>query len=507
MSFTGMARSFAHGQTLADLAPQANVSGRKIRLACNRCHQQKLRCIKTKEKIGCERCIKLKMECRYSPRERRRRPIGTDSSAGSRPRGLPPAIAPARSGMPDMQRDAMVIMPEVVECDWLSFPSTEVDNAEGLGLLDSDHVFSTQTDSASNSAMLSHWPSHPTESLSRHPLDLDKGDALHFLPANQDMMSEAGSNNFLDLPSLYESYGYNNNPSRGLGSSLTSTAGRLTSLNMALYECASKLPSIKTSRTEPAGTANIPCVAGNSARRAALLAIDEVFRVTNEFIDVMKSLSPTVDCRNIPNLTTAVPVSHSSQGASAVLPSHVVPQLFVPCRELLPQTAINDGDHEPGILASAIQPFSHLDEATIFMFLSCHSRLTEIYESIFQAIQRCLEGSYVTSHSTAGIILPQLQVGGFGGISSPALRVDFDGPRLPPATVSMYLVLVTTLSSQLWAQVGEAIRRNGNTGVDSMSKQAPAARLEVTGLLWDIAITRTHNMSQTMETVQRLLQR
>ncbi|KAF2971680.1 hypothetical protein GQX73_g1868 [Xylaria multiplex] len=68
-----------------------------------------------------------------------------------------------------------------------------------------------------------------------------------------------------------------------------------------------------------------------------------------------------------------------------------------------------EGSYEPGIPSPVLQSFSHLDEATLLLFLSCHCRLVEIYESLFQAIQRCIKGPHTTSHSPAGIILPQLQ--------------------------------------------------------------------------------------------------
>jgi hypothetical protein len=362
-----------------------------------------------------------------------------------------------------------------------------------------NHLFPMQSISASNLSTASNWASHPP--FNGHVLDLREAQALRLSPVDQGMMGGGDENNF----AAFDEYDdYQSGPSRGLASSLTFTAWRLTSLNMALYECASKLPSIRASRTGSADTIHIPRVTGTNARRAALLAIDEVFRVTNEFIDVMKGFSPTMDRPNIINPTTPTPVSHPPQGASAVLPSHEVPQLLASCRERLPPAAMSEGGHEPETPALATQPFSHQDEATMFTFLSCHCLLTDIYEAIFEVIRRCLKGSYAESHSAAGIILPQLQVGGSGGVSSPALRVDFDGPRLPPATVSMYLVLVTTLSSQLWERVGEVM---GDLGRDGSSEQAPIARVVLAGPIWDMAVTRTHNLFQTMETVQRSLQR
>jgi hypothetical protein len=131
MDSTDMARPPVYGQASALQSPRAELSRRKTRSACDRCHQQKLRCIQTKGKMGCERCVRLEMECRYSPRERRRKPVRTGSSA---PRNLPPVIAPARSDSCGLQPSAMVTIPEVVdECDWLSFLGTGIGNAGGRG--------------------------------------------------------------------------------------------------------------------------------------------------------------------------------------------------------------------------------------------------------------------------------------------------------------------------------------------------------------------------------------
>lgn len=40
----------------------------KTRAACDRCHTQKLRCVKAKGKVSCDRCLKLKTSCKFSPR-------------------------------------------------------------------------------------------------------------------------------------------------------------------------------------------------------------------------------------------------------------------------------------------------------------------------------------------------------------------------------------------------------------------------------------------------------
>ena len=46
----------------------ASESNRNIRSACNRCHSQKLRCIRKTGHVSCERCLKLNTPCRLRPR-------------------------------------------------------------------------------------------------------------------------------------------------------------------------------------------------------------------------------------------------------------------------------------------------------------------------------------------------------------------------------------------------------------------------------------------------------
>lgn len=46
-------------------------SPRKIRSACDRCHGQKLRCIRKEGQVSCERCLKLHTTCRFGPRASR----------------------------------------------------------------------------------------------------------------------------------------------------------------------------------------------------------------------------------------------------------------------------------------------------------------------------------------------------------------------------------------------------------------------------------------------------
>jgi len=52
----------------------------KRRLACDRCHSQKLRCLKRQENESCARCFRAGASCNYSPsiRSQRAQPVGPE---------------------------------------------------------------------------------------------------------------------------------------------------------------------------------------------------------------------------------------------------------------------------------------------------------------------------------------------------------------------------------------------------------------------------------------------
>ncbi|KAI0866385.1 hypothetical protein F4860DRAFT_137734 [Xylaria cubensis] len=466
--------------------------------ACSRCHQQKLRCIKTKEQVSCERCIRLKTECRYRSRGRRgaqNGPSNPQPGAWVKMRSLAPAVVPAFPDISEVLKD--------IDYDWLSFLNAETNSKEELGYLDSGPISTLQTGSGGTLSPNSCQSSHSIETLNTHTPDHDDSEAFDIATVYQDTAGAVGSIYSLDSHSPY-GFAYHSNPSRGSGRPLTSIVGRLTNLSMALYECAGKLPSIKIPRIELVGPVNVPCAMDSTRREGALLALDEVFRVTNEFINVMKNPYSIPNCPETPTLTIASTIrsTQSTQTEPTINPPYVVPQVLSDQQRFATEPTFQLPTHEPEI-SSSMQPFSHLDEATMLLFLSCHCRLVEIYSSVFQAMRQCLEGSNATTRSRAGVILPQLQVGGSGGISSPALRVDFDGPLLPPATVSMYMTLITTLSSQLWAQVADALRKG--KGYDDLGNQAHIPHLRMVGPTWGLAMERTDDIEQTIELVKRLL--
>ncbi|KAI1736491.1 hypothetical protein F4680DRAFT_451809 [Xylaria scruposa] len=359
-------------QSQASVIP---VARSQTRSACSRCHQQKLRCIRTKEQASCERCVRLKTECRYRSRGRRsvrNGPPNPELGAWVKMRSLAPAIVPALPDISEVPNDI----------DWLSFLNTETNSEEELEYLGSGPVSAPQTNSSGELLSPNSCQStQSTEPFNIHTVDHHNGDAFGIIPVHQDTTGVVGSIHSLDSHGLHS---YHSNLSRGSGRLLTSIFGRLTNLSMALYECAGKLPSIKIAHKESTGPVNVNCAMDSSRREGALLALDEVFRVTNEFINVMKDPCSTQDQQGFISEPTL-------------------------------QLAHVEAPHGPDISS-----FSQLDEATTLLFLSCHCRLVEIYSSVFQAMRQCLEGSNAAPRSRAGVILPQLQVGGSGGISSPA---------------------------------------------------------------------------------------
>ncbi|KAI1365593.1 hypothetical protein F5Y08DRAFT_172141 [Xylaria arbuscula] len=463
---------------------QAGMNRSKTRSACDRCHQQKLRCVKAAGESTCERCARLSLECRYSPRERRgarskpyRMSLMLGPDAWSEPRTLAPAGEPR---MPDAQqkKDVAPFLGSV-ECNsWSSQQGPVIDdNAETLRYM-SSYAQSHVQDNIPTTAIT--CPSRLVESLALNSLNREDDPALHMVPSHRNLTTDIEDGcafNFIDVQGLDGAY---NAGSASVGHFLTSTAGRLTSLNMALYECASKLPSIEPRRGERADRPRTPhnMNMNNNRREATLLALDEVFCATNDFINILQSLYPTA-----PDQPPAR-MQHYHGGLNTLSP--------------LPSPS------------SRIQPPPHLDEATTLLFLSCHCRLADIYESIFRAVQHCIDSSFSlsVSHQIAGVILPQLQVGGFGGVFSPALRVDFTGPALPATTVSMYLALTMTLSSQLWTQIMEAMRKGGGEGGRASCSRISRDLVDTAELsdsTWDMALRRTHRLSRDIEVIQSSL--
>ena len=271
----------------------------------------------------------------------------------------------------------------------------------------------------------------------------------------------------------------------------TAAAHRLAKLNIALYGCAAKLPSTPEADAETVGSTSLR----RDSREQGLFAIDELFRLTSEFINIIQFPS-TEPCAMSIGSPTTPPEPSSTQ----------VPSLFTLSQKRA-STGLEDTDFGPR------SSLSQLDEGTLLMLLSCHCRLTETYLSIFRMMQACIQYSLPpTVDKDFALILPQLQV---GSLSSPSMQVNINTP-VSPATSSMYMVMITMLSSQLCETLASLLLveqeemssgGRGNVsrgqGLDRVD-QSPTSPFQ---LLFMATVTdRTHRLRDSIDTTKLLLQ-
>ncbi|CZR68122.1 uncharacterized protein PAC_18021 [Phialocephala subalpina] len=245
----------------------------------------------------------------------------------------------------------------------------------------------------------------------------------------------------------------------------------LANLDVALYECSLKLP--------------FPFKAGSDSvrigtRKSKMFALDELFRLTTEFLNIFTCLSHEADQLNVSPSSTI----QTESNAESTLP-------FFAYSQRLSKTVHSAGMEEP------TRPFSPLDEATIFMIMSCHCRLTEIYVSLFKMMQACIEHSLAPrGDKDWAIILPQLQV---GSITLPPVQVDINTP-VSPTISSMYMLMITILSSQVWEQLADKMRV-----CDGISVRMGSSSV-LTETVWNKITDKNDRILQTIDDTRHLLQ-
>lgn len=260
-----------------------------------------------------------------------------------------------------------------------------------------------------------------------------------------------------------------NNDLKASAPSPPSHARRLGDLSVLLSECAEKLPSMAASGF-------------SGPRKLRILAIDELFCLTHQFIDILGSISlsgwetsstsPSID----PTQLSAQFASSNNQQLS----------------HLEQQFAKNDLRPPSGI-------FSNLDEATVSMIFACHSRLTEIYTSIFQMMQACIEHSLAPQLGTDwAVILPKLEV---GSLSSQPVRVDAHTPLKSSMTTSMYMLIITMLSAQLWEKLMGLVATGTDVPIGSRINYPNT----LTEIMWSTMADRTGRLIRTMDITKQFL--
>jgi hypothetical protein len=301
-----------------------------------------------------------------------------------------------------------------------------------------------------------------------HQAPFEGSDNLEFTSIYRNVASA----NAFCLPAMLEPRMINDNQNAVDHLNLTpSIVHRLAGLDVAIYECGRKIPSSTEAGSDSTSI---------ETRKSKLFALDDLFRLTTEFLDIFTSLARVTSKVNLSPHSTILPESTSE----SMLPIFTYSQ------------HVSKAVLSPGMKESC-QHFPPLDEATILMIISCHCRLTDIYVLLFEMMQACIEHSLAPrSARDWAIILPKLQV---GSIASPPVYVDVNTP-VSSATSSMYLLMITTLSWQLWEQLANKMR------VDDRMSTIMGSRSALTEPLWDNMMDKNDHILRTINNTRCLLQ-
>ena len=296
------------------------------------------------------------------------------------------------------------------------------------------------------------WPDLLFEPESANQLD-QNGIAV----SDQDHPSDMFSH-----PAFFEGCSNFNHDDRSIDS-LAGTIRELANLSIALYDCAANLPSQSKACMKLGGTNNEENTWNETtSRQKRLFVLDEVFRLTTKFIDVVGILSG----------------KGRDPGEDSPISAFTTPNTEVSLPIDVNQQMSYDGAELTANGSKVL--FSHVDEATILMLMSCHCRLTEIYLSIFQMMQACIEYSFPPQvEDTWTVVLPQLQMGSH---AAPPIQVDAN-TSLSRVTASMYMLMITMFSSQLCARVADVMGAAGNQGSYGRKRTTHLQDLEEGGRL------------------------
>ncbi|PGH06271.1 hypothetical protein GX51_02468 [Blastomyces parvus] len=220
---------------------------RKGRAACNRCHTQKLRCVRKPEEARCERCLRLGKTCQFSVRA----PRGS-LKAHRAQQVTRAAPIPASGIVPNAHSDAMTGQGQNMderfspsETALVSEPSATIEPAfpwpapEGFSFLDDISLYNSFCN-----------------------------------PMNENPLNSIVSNVDGALYSPGSSTRIANDEQEDTQVSVSSPVQQLASLSVAIYECAANLPSRHEGR----------------AGRPTRFVFEDLFQLTLEFMGVVKRL-------------------------------------------------------------------------------------------------------------------------------------------------------------------------------------------------------------------------
>ncbi|KAI1113274.1 hypothetical protein F5Y14DRAFT_452171 [Nemania sp. NC0429] len=341
-----------------------------VRSACDRCHDQKLRCNRAASGGACVRCTRAKVSCIWTPSARRtREPRRSTVNTAILPAGaavvdvLMPtayestAIDPIQTSVAfDPSPDMFQGMPTVWS-DSTTFLNSATDTSASPDLTGSaaSHAIATrnhpspQTTNTSNEEALNSWQYRFNEEWTMLSADREIGRDDAFpqvdFPAS-DASQPSGPRN---LP--------------------VDTIRRLTDLHVELFALATQIPKPPTTLSQPLSW------------KEKDVAIDKTFQLSHAFIEAIDNLDP-----------------HQSQDSL---------DLGAWCTTGPQAAPTNDAP---------------VDQASLLLVLSCYQRLIETYDDIFGNVQACLDRFSITAREDY-VKMPDVKVGSFSLPHSSALQI------------------------------------------------------------------------------------
>ncbi|OTA93979.1 hypothetical protein M434DRAFT_11202 [Hypoxylon sp. CO27-5] len=338
------------------------------RSACDRCHGQKLRCMRTASGGACVRCVKARATCTWSPSLRCKR-NGSKSE-------IPDNLSDGQNGITDNLNGLnprnnvdeghapLISVPVDVLCQ---FPRPETDFNFGTDAIQWSTPLIAGSTSGSSPTLVAFTNSPPQSTSQTTPQDFlgtwqDRfnrewamlSTEQHPLPKSNIPEDQS------ELPRLQE-------PGAS-GLSLVIIKG-LSDLNVDLFLLSSAVPKPSTSTSQPLSWKDKD------------FAIDKTFQLSQKFIEALDKLYPR------------------HKGSAAIDP------VSSPVQGL-----------------DFSRPPVQFDQASFLLVLSCYQRLIETYDDIFGNMQACLDRSAITAPEDY-VPMPDMKVGSFSLPNSSALQI------------------------------------------------------------------------------------
>ncbi|KAK3334535.1 hypothetical protein B0H65DRAFT_512760 [Neurospora tetraspora] len=457
------------------------------RLACDRCHSQKLKCPRqdkttkdpdgtSKQPAACVRCERAKVPCVFSPRQRRtvipktagasKPPPNRDiaDSADATPASTGPALTkttptgPENGAINSVEGESASCRLENPLPSTTATPTdTQPFDATNLAqeFYGSSYFDNNQLDLQQSSTGSCTDPSTTCTDLCSLSLDTTTGidwdnlllpDPLpppsqgwclldidkSLLPAPApdplfpphgpqlplDLMTNSSPSDDLDpilfQPSSSAPVDYSNQQA------LTpySPVRQLTNLNVSLYERLCLIPQIFSN----CGLPTLTLVVRIDVLEKRLLAIDHIFQLTQELIDIVGKLYP----RSVPVLS---------------------------------------GDDAPTVPTTGTGVPLAQDQATVLLLLSCAQRVCDVYDLMLSHMRRCMKKNSLPHfpEELKPVRLPPFRVAG-----------EYVPPTDKAVTLHMFMVMM--MASNLFDQLQEVL------GLWRHNEQGPHAGLELVDL-------------------------